>query len=284
MSKHKKGTSSFLISTIVALLLSIFLTMASYLGGIYFGAFNKTVVLDSINKTSYYNAVMDNTLDSAESMAIPIGLKPEVFYNVFTLEETSAEGKALIQADLAEKDYTPNTSKVVDRLVTNINLYLKRNNLTVTTEQQANITTFANDIGNEYANNLSLPYITYYTSLRNIFLKLVYFGVPLLLLLSAFAVSLLIKMQKWIHKSLRFVAYSTLSASIMTAGFPIFLLVTGPYKRLNVTPEYFYNFIVHYITESLFTFIYISVLLFVISIVVMIVIFFKKRELIRKRN
>ena len=284
MSKHRKGISSFWISTIIALLLSIFLTMASYLGGIYFGAFNKTLILDSLNKTSYYHAIMDNTLDKAQSLAIPMGLQPEVFDNVFTLDETYAEGNALIRANLDEQDYIPKTSNAVDRLVSNINIYLTQNNLTVTSEQQENIVTFANVVSDEYAKNLSVPYIKYYTSLRNISLKLIYFGVPLLLMLSAFAVFLLMKTQKWIHRSLRFIAYSTLSASLMTAGFPIFLLVTGPYKHLNVTPEYFYNFIVHYITESLFTFVYISLLLFVISIAVITVIRFKKRELIKSRK
>ena len=282
MSKHRKGISSFWISTIIALLLSIFLTMASYLGGTYFGVFNKTLILDSLNKTSYYNAIMDYTIDRAQSLAIPMGLQPEVFDNVFTLEETYAEGNALIDANLDEQDYIPNTSKVVDRLVANINTYLKEKNLTATSEQQANITTFANTIAGEYTKNLSIPYIKYYTSLRNMFSKLVYVGIPLLLLLSAFAIFLLIKMQRWIHRSLRFIAYSTLAASLMTAGLPVFLLITGSYKHLNVSPEYFYNFIVHYITESLYTFIIISLLLFVISIMLMTIIQFKKRALMKR--
>ena len=284
MSKRKKGVSSFWISTIVALLLSIFLTMASYLGGIYFGAFNKTLILDSLNKTSYYHAIMDNTLDKAESLAIPMGLQPEVFDNVFTLEETYAEGNALIQANLDGKDYTPKTSKVVDRLVSNINMYLKQKNLTVTSEQQANITTFANTVADEYAKNLSVPYIKYYTSLRAMFAKLVYVGIPLFLLLSAFAVFLLIKTEYWIHRSLRYITYSTLAASLMTAGFPVFLLITGSYKRLNVSPEYFYNFLVHYITESLYTFIIIALLLFVVSIMLMTIIRFKKRQLTKRKR
>jgi len=284
MSKHKKGVSSFWISTIIALLLSIFLTMASYLGGIYFGAFNKTLILDSLNKTSYYNAIMDYTLDKSQSLAIPMGLKPEVFDNVFTFEETYAEGNALIHANLDGKEYIPNTSKVVDRLVSNINLYLKQNDLKVTNDQQANITTFSNIIADEYSKNLSVPYIKYYTSLRNIFSKLAYVGIPVFLLLSAFAIFLLIKMQRWIHRSLRFIAYGTLAASLMTAGLPVFLLITGSYKRLNVTPEYFYNFIVHYITESLYTFIIISLLLFVISIMLMTIIHFKKNELTNKKK
>ena len=283
MSRQKKGISSFWISTIIALLLSIFLTMASYLGGIYFGVFNNALILDSVNKTAYYNAIMDYTLDKSQSLAIPMGLQPEVFDNVFTLDETYAEGNTLLQANLNGNEYIPDTSKVVNRLVSNINLYLKQNSLTVTNEQQTNITTFANIVANEYFQSLSLPYIKYYTNLRNMVSKLVYVGIPVLLLLSAFAIFLLMKMQRWVHMSLRYIVYSTLAASLMTAILPVYLLITGSYKHLNITPEYFYNFMVHYITESLFTFIYISLLLFVISIMIMTILFFKKRELIKKK-
>lgn len=284
MSKQKKGHSSFWISTIIAFLLAIFLTMASYLGGIYFGLFNKALLLDSVNKTSYYNSIMDYTLEKVEALAIPMGLQPEVFDNVFTLDETYAEGKAIMQANLNGKEYTPDTSKVVDRLVSNINIYLNQQNLKITSEQQANITTFANTVANEYAHNLSLPYIKYYTNIRNMFAKLVYIGMPVLLVLSAFAVFLLLKLHSWLHRALRYIAYSTLAASLMTAILPIFLLINGSYKHLNISPEYFYNFMVNYITQSLFTFIYVSLLLFAISIVIIAVIYFRRRELTKKKH
>lgn len=283
MSNRKKGNSSFWLSIIIAFLLSIFLTMASYLGGIYFGLFNKTLILDSLNKTSYYGAIVDYTVDKAEALAIPMGLKPEVFKDVFTLDETYAEGKTLIEANLNGREYTPNTSKMKERLISNINLYLKQQNLTTTTEQQANINTFANTVADEYSKNLTIPYIKYFTNLRNIFSKLVIVGIPVLLALSAFAVFLLIRLHSWLHRALRYIAYSTLATSLMTAIFPIFLLINGSYKRINITPEYFYNFIMNYITESILTFIYISLLLLAISIFLIAAIFFKRRELTKKK-
>lgn len=281
MSKQKKGNSAFWISTIIAFLLAILLTMAGYLGGIYYDLFNKSFLLESVNNASYYNAVMDYSLEHAESLAIPMGLQPEVFDNVFNLDETYAEGNALMQANLDGKEYTPDTSKIFKRLVSNINLYLNQQNIKATTEQQNNITTFASEIADEYAHNLSIPYIKYYANVRTMFSKLIYVGIPVLLALSAFAVFLLIKLHSRLHTALRYITYSTLAASLMTAILPIFLLINGSYKRLNISPEYFYNFVVNYITQSLITFIYVSLALLIISVVMIIAVIFTNQKTTR---
>lgn len=283
MSKQKKGESSFWLSTIIAFLLAIFLTMASYLGGTYFGLFNKTLILDSMNKTSYYNSIITYTQEKAESLAIPIGIPAEVFNDVFTLDETYAEGNALIKAKLNGANYTPDTTNVKQRIVANINTYLTTQNLSVTSEQKANITTFAQTVADEYSNNLSIPYLQYYVQLRNMVSKLVMIGLPVFLLLSLFAIVLLIKLHTWMHRALRYIAYSTLAASLMTAVLPIYILAKGVYRRINISPEYFYNFVMSYITQSIFTFLYISLLLLAISAAIIVVIYFRRRELTKKR-
>ena len=282
MSNKKKGNSSFWISTIIAFLLSVFLTLASYLGGIYFGLFNNNLILDALNSTNYYNAILDNTSEKAAALAIPMGLPADIFNNVFTLDSTYSDGRAIMQNAFKGESYTLDTSDIENRITSNINIYLTSKNLTATPEQQNNINEFAQTVAGEYVKNISIPYINYYVQLRSMFSNVVMIGLPVLLLLSAAAVFLLIRLHRWLHRSLRYITYGTLAAAIMTGTIPLYALISGSYRHLNVSPEYFYNFLISYITQSIVTFLYISLLLFVISFALITVIYFRRKELKKK--
>lgn len=279
MRKKENNKSTWFISTVIAFLLSIFVTMLSYLGGIYFGIFNKTILLDSMNTADYYSSIMEYTLDKVSSLAIPLGLDETIFDGVFTLEETSSEGKKLIQANLDGEDYTPDLSGMKKRLTDNINNYLYHEGLTANDEQKANIDKFVGTIADQFSANLKVPYISYYTQVRNLFVKVFWIGMPILVVLSAAAVILLIRLYQWWHKGLRFITYATLAATIMTAVLPLALLISGVYKRIHLSPEYFYYFMVRYINRSLTTFMIVSALLLAVSAAFICVIYYRRKSL-----
>lgn len=285
MSKNKNNkTSTFWISTIIAFLLSIFLTMASYLGGIYYGVFNKDIIIDSMNDGTFYNDIIDYTVNKASSLAIPMGLPETVFEDVFTFDETYNEAKAYITTNLAGNDYTPDTSNAVSRLVININKYLESQGYTITDEQENNIVTFAKTVAEEYSNNLTIPYFKYFVNVRNLFGKLAIVGLPILAVFSAFAIFLLFRLHKWAHRAMRYLAYSTIATALMTAILPALLLIGGIYKRISITPEYFYKFIVSYISRSLYTFMYFAALLAAISVILIVIISFRRKALTQSHH
>lgn len=268
--KQRNKRGSFWLSTITAFLLSVFITMAGYLGCVYFGFLNNSLILDSISKTSYYSGVVDYTTENAQAMAIPMGLAPEVFNNVFSLNETYMEGEKLTKAELQGETYTPDVSDVKERLTANIGSYLAQQNITATAEQQANITSFVNTIAEDYSANLSVPSIKYFVSLKDMFTKMIYIGILVFIVLGAFAVFLLFKLHSRRTSTYRDIAYSTLGAALMTAILPIYVLVSGIYKKINITSQYFYNFVTDYITNSLLLFIYLAIVLFIVSLLFII--------------
>lgn len=279
MRKKENQKSIWLLSTVIAFLLSIFLTMLSYLGGIYFGIFNKRILLDSMNTADYYESINEYTYNSVSSLAIPLGLDESIFEGVFTLENASAEGQKLITANLNGETYAPDLSGMEQRLTDNINNYLYHQGLTANEEQQQNIGKFVTTISDQYRSNLKVPYISYYTQVRGLFLKIFVIGMPILLILSIGAVILLIRLHKWWHKGLRFITYATLAATIMTCILPLSLLISEVYKRIHISPEYFYYFMTRYIGRSLTTFMIVSAILLAISIVLICVIYYRRKAL-----
>jgi hypothetical protein len=54
---------------------------------------------------------------------------------------------------------------------------------------------------------------------------------------------------------------------LMVGIVPWYIMNSGFYKRIHLSPEYFYNFFVDYVTNILMSFIYFSIVWLVISIV-----------------
>ena len=58
MKKNSKGIlRKYIVPTIASFVLSIMLTALAYLTGTFLGLFNKDLVIDAMNKSSYYEEV-----------------------------------------------------------------------------------------------------------------------------------------------------------------------------------------------------------------------------------
>ncbi|MDO5382661.1 MAG: hypothetical protein Q4F06_08110 [Eubacteriales bacterium] len=285
MSKKNKNKSNKTgmnaISTIISFLLSIFLTLICYLCGTYFGLFNKALILDAMNKSSYYESVNSYTYDEAVNLAIPANLNESIFDGVFSLNDTYREGKAYLEATLNGEHYTIDTTKIRSKLSENIKKYIAESNISPDAYNDNNINTFIDDVCRIYVSNLAVPYLSYYNGIKSMFKQIMLIGLPVLIILSLISIFLLTKTQKWIHRSLRYVAYSFLAAALMTTIMPAFLLITGGYSRLNLSPEFFSRLLSKYLGQSLMMYIYTSVIMLSAALIVILLVYYTRKKIVR---
>ena len=282
-SKKKNSSKCFetVISTIISFILSIFITLLCYMFSTYFGLFNKALLLDAMNKSSYYESVNSYTLEQAKDLAIPAGLDDSVFEDVFSLHNTYTEGKAYLVATLDGEVYNIDTSTIRDKLSSNINDYIKRNNISGDSISTDGVDAFIDKVCSLYTTNLSVPYITYYKGIKSIFSKIMIVGSLILILLSLISIFLLIKTHRWLHRALRYIAYSLISASLMTAILPGYILSTNKYKYLNISPYYLNRLISRYIGQSLYIYIYCSLIVLALALLIIALIFYRRQSLIK---
>lgn len=283
MSKSNK-VSTFILNSIIAFLLSIFLTMICYLCGIYFGMFQKNVIVTSMDHSRLYQNMNDSTLDIVKPLSIPFGVDETVFDHVLSVDETATQSKNILLSRLNHTDYTPDVSQMKDRLKANIYTYLKNHDLNTDAEQKDNIDKFVALVAAQYQYDLNIPYITYVIKYSNLFHKIMIIGIPFLLGLSIFAIFLIMKLNRMWHKGLRFIAYSTIATAIMTAGIPTFLLISRPYQNLNITPDYFKIFIIRYLDKSLSAFLIISYIMILVSALLITAIYNKMKKIQRRKK
>ncbi len=276
------STSKHILSCIISFILSILLTMICYTLGTYFGLFNKALLLDAMNKSSYYESVNEYTLEQAEDLAIPAGLDSSVFKDVFSLENTYREGKAYLEATLNGTSYVIDTSSIRDSLSSNITSYADINDISYDADNSQSIDEFIDRVCELYSANLAVPYLSYYKGLKTSFTKVIIVGVPLLLVLSIFAAFLLTRLDNWLHRALRYIAYSFLGAAVMTAIAPGILLITRRYRYLNISPAYINKLLSNYLGQSLFIYVYSAFILLAIAMIIIVIIYYMRSKLIRR--
>lgn len=281
MSKNK-NLGQKVVSVIVAFLLSIILTLLCYIFCVYFGMFNVRAVTNAINTSGYCQNIVEYSEKSSAEAAIPMGLPESVFVDIFDVTETRTEAHNYITASVEGHDYQPDTSAAKERLINSIHAYVQESGAELTDETKANADKFADEIMTAYAKNIKIPFFNYFVMVKNAVMGLIYIAIPVLLILSVAAIVILIRMHKWLHRALRYISYSTIAVSLMTFILPAYLMADGIYKRISISPEYVYNFLVKYIDNSLSTFFVMSGVFAAISAVLIVAIYIKRKKLEEK--
>lgn len=249
MSNNK--ALKFILSSILAFVLSVLLTSLTYIGDLYFRGLNTGVLTGAIMNTNYSVELMESLYEDCESLTLPIGLPVEVVHDIFDLEDIKKDVSASVKATLDGVEYNPDMTLIREKLLANVNDYLDKEQLKLTDEQEGYLKEYVELIENEYMNNIELVVITKAMPYWNSFMKIIGIAVIGIIVLSGIIVVSIIKMHHWLHRALRFITYSTIAAFFMSVVPPIMMYVSHFYERLAISPKYFYMAMIYIIDEFL---------------------------------
>ena len=110
-----------------------------------FGLFNKALVIDAMNKSTYYESVNNYCYNEAKDYIYPSNLEENILENVFTVKDTYTQGKNYLLAALNGDNYTIDTSNIRNTLTANIEAYINTNQISeenINRERTPSISTF----------------------------------------------------------------------------------------------------------------------------------------------
>src|SRR5574344_1438762 len=210
MSKSTKPSASrFVISAVMAFVLSVFLTVITYAIGIYFGCVKDTAYTESIDNKKYYDTAEQLFHDDAEAAIMPVGLPVSVLDNIVDRAEMKSQITQYVKASLKNKKYTIDSSNLEKRLTENIDNYISTQNISLTDQQVTYKTDFIKEVGNIYRSTLEVPVIDRLPEYINLYTKICKYAIPFSILMSILCVVMIIKMYTWRHRALRFIVYAT---------------------------------------------------------------------------
>lgn len=272
MAEHERSHKSSsegkcrnIISGIVAFVLAVICTLFTALLAVYFGFFNTNNIVTSFNQVEYYDRVMTHFEEKAWDITIPMGLPKEVVTDVVDIQKVSRDVKGSLSAGMDQGDYTVDTDRLEEALDRNVREYFQGQGMTLDEKQLQVLTEYKDAIATEYLTSVQIPLIQYFGYAKALYHKIMLIGLPICIIIMVCAVTLLLSIRHWKHRGLRYMTYSTLGTALMSAILPGAILLSGIYQKLQLSPDYFYDFIMNYIQGGLGVFLYFALVWLLIS-------------------
>ena len=255
---RKKQRIRKIVSLVLSYLLSLVMLAIFIVIGIFAGVFNDDVILERLNRSNYYANIYRTISNNVDSIILPTGLDSSVLDGVITERMVYIGAKKTIEGAIKGETVSIDTIQIKNRLQENILEYVEENNIAFSKEQQEGMEILSAEVSKEYIRMMNFSFIKYYTSYKAQFLTTAKFMIILLLVFAAMIIVAILALYRYKHQGIRYIAYSVLAASLMVSIVPVIILVSENYRKLNVTPKYFYEFMVSYLQWDITVFTYIG--------------------------
>lgn len=278
--KQKKEIRSG-VSLALSFLLALCMTSFMLILGCRIGIFNANVLMNQLDKTSYYDNVSAAIYENAVNLLRPSGLPETVMDNVIENDRVHQDVRAVIKAELSGREHVVDLSYVEQTFLENINSYMETENISPGDETDEGIQNLLGEIKKEYIRCLKFPFVKYFVRYQTAFEKIYLPSMCLLAILAGTLCAMLIKLQRWAHRGIRYIFYATAATGLMIGVIPTAIWLDGSYERLNISPQYLYEVIVGIIRADTGIFAYIAAGCFVLAAMELILIGIMKKRAMR---
>lgn len=283
-SKKKKNIGRTIFCILFGFLLSVFLTIVSILIAIRIGFLNKEVILRCLDSVDFYNQVQAEIYTQISYEIIPTGLELNLIDETIPIEKVHNDVNSYIEACFDDVEYTIETAEIENAIYENIMDQFENMERQEDTGTQEHARRFVSNIIEKYPDIIKFPYMKEFASVCTRIDPIISMIMIAAAVMGAVCILFLLLLQRWKHRSLRYIIYAGLAAALMTVAIPVYLLIQKTYEGLGIRPAYLYNFCMEYIKASLLSFIWIGVGLLGSSILLMIVVKLMKERLKKRKH
>lgn len=279
---HSNSKTRNIVSYIFSFFLSISLMLFTVVVVMRIGVFSDggfTSMLDE----EYYAYTLNFINDEAKYYTLPTGIDPSVLEDVFTNAEVHSDVDACITTSFNGVEFEPDTTSARERLTENVKKLFEADGVDTGDSGNSNdiIKAYVDDIMKIYLEAVRMPGMELIVQVYNMFHKYFIFVAAGLLVLIAVLTLVLIKLHHFPHRGLRYVAYATAGAALMSFVIPFVIYMGGAYKNIGLSPEYFYHFGVSLISRVLHLCMLSAAVLLLITFIVILIIRYMRAHLKR---
>lgn len=253
-----------IIYGIISFVLSFVLFLFSFAIVLQSTILNPSYIMDNMNASNYFVDKRDEIKESLVNLGYASGLDEKFFENVVDEVTIHDNTQAYLNSFYAGEEAKIDTTAFKQKFNSELDSYISKNNLKVANDGSREY--LINQAANIYAAALRIPLFTtlsaYLIALKNM-MPLIIGGLAVLV---AILCVIIIFTNRWKHRAVRYICYST-SAAFLTVGIiPAVLLSTGYMSKINIDSRAFYNLFVQSMNNILIAVAICSVIFFIISI------------------
>lgn len=253
-----------IIYGIISFVLSFVLFLLSFAIVFQSTILNPSYIMDNMNTSNYFVDKRDEIKESLVDLGYASGLDEKFFENVVDEVTIHDNIQAYLNSFYAGEEAKIDTTAFKQKFNSELDSYISKNNLKVANGESREY--LINQAANIYAAALRMPLFTtlsaYIIALKNM-MPLIIGGLAVLV---AILCVIIIFTNRWKHRAVRYICYST-SAAFLTVGIiPAVLLSTGYMSKINIDSRAFYNLFVQSMNNILVAIAICSVIFFIVSI------------------
>lgn len=253
-----------IIYGIISFVLSFVLFLISFAIVLQSTILNPSYIMDNMNTSNYFVDKRDEIKESLVDLGYASGLDEKFFENVVDEVTIHDNTQAYLNSFYAGEEAKIDTTAFKQKFNSELDSYISKNNLKVANDGSREY--LINQAANIYAAALRIPLFTtlsaYLIALKNM-MPLIIGGLAVLV---AILCVIIIFTNRWKHRAVRYICYST-SAAFLTVGIiPAVLLSTGYMSKINIDSRAFYNLFVQSMNNILVAVAICSVIFFIVSI------------------
>lgn len=253
-----------IIYGIISFVLSFVLFLLSFAIVLQSTILNPSYIMDNMNTSNYFVDKRDEIKESLVNLGYASGLDEKFFENVVDEVTIHDNTQAYLNSFYAGEEAKIDTTAFKQKFNSELDSYISKNNLKVANDGSREY--LINQAANIYAAALRIPLFAtlsvYLVALKNM-MPLIIGGLAVLV---AILCVIIIFTNRWKHRAVRYICYST-SAAFLTVGIiPAVLLSTGYMSKINIDSRAFYNLFVLGMNNILIAVAICSVIFFIISI------------------
>lgn len=253
-----------IIYGIISFVLSFVLFLISFAIVLQSTILNPTYIMDNMNTSNYFFDKRDEIKESLVDLGYASGLDEKFFENVVDEVTIHDNTQAYLNSFYAGEEAKIDTTAFKQKFNSELDSYISKNNLKVANDGSREY--LINQAANIYAAALRIPLFAtlsvYLIALKNM-MPLIIGGLAVLV---AILCVIIIFTNRWKHRAVRYICYST-SAAFLTVGIiPAVLLSTGYMSKINIDSRAFYNLFVLGMNNILIAVAICSAIFFIISV------------------
>lgn len=253
-----------IIYGIISFVLSFVLFLLSFAIVLQSTILNPTYIMDNMNTSNYFVDKRDEIKESLVDLGYASGLDEKFFENVVDEVTIHDNTQAYLNSFYAGEEAKIDTTAFKQKFNSELDSYISKNNLKVANDGSREY--LINQAANIYAAALRIPLFAtlsvYLIALKNM-MPLIIGGLAVLV---AILCVIIIFTNRWKHRAVRYICYST-SAAFLTVGIiPAVLLSTGYMSKINIDSRAFYNLFVLGMNNILIAVAICSAIFFIISV------------------
>ena len=253
-----------IIYGIISFVLSFVLFFLSFAIVLQSTILNPSYIMDNMNTSNYFVDKRDEIKESLVDLGYASGLDEKFFENVVDEVTIHDNTQAYLNSFYAGEEAKIDITAFKQKFNSELDSYISKNNLKVANDGSREY--LINQAANIYAAALRIPLFAtlsvYLIALKNM-MPLIIGGLAVLV---AIICVIIIFTNRWKHRAVRYICYST-SAAFLTVGIiPAVLLSTGYMSKINIDSRAFYNLFVLGMNNILIAVAICSVIFFIISI------------------